>query len=610
MPETTPFSRPAEPYFAGSSLHPGVGSTPGSRAMATITTSPDVEQASDLLLKGRQLLQESRAAEAEPLLLRALELYERQGNVSAECLRVHCELASIATTRADLAAAESHLQRALTLANACLTADDPDVATILAGGARVYLRRRAFTKAEPLLQRLLEIKCARGEEHAEVATVLASLATVHSAMGAHESAERMLRRVLSIREKTLSPHHFATVTALEHLADSCAARGNFEEGIALLHRALAHRQCALGSSHPSIAVARARIADLELLSSNEEVAAAEASAATLGTLPEIETPSGEPVYWNEPPPTEAIEGREPSPREMTHPLYDEWEDEFDEAQPKRPVLGQLGSRAASVTAFARTPRGRVTVLAVGVTSLLAAIALGVRTRADGVEVAANEFAVASRSAPTGLPPADKAAAPEPSFTAQPSTTPARPPVARSGELLRPPTPPMSRSSVRSAPVEPADEESELIPLPTAQGLRAFETPLAATTIAPLPGPVVAVDFALSPASSPPPGLSSRAIASPGAAFVHAALPAGNPAPEYPPELLHRRVEGRVVAEFLVDAKGRADARTLRIISSTDEQFTQAVRAVLPKLRFLPAETDGTKAEEWVAMPFRFSLKPQ
>jgi TonB family protein len=65
-----------------------------------------------------------------------------------------------------------------------------------------------------------------------------------------------------------------------------------------------------------------------------------------------------------------------------------------------------------------------------------------------------------------------------------------------------------------------------------------------------------------------------------------------------------------MAEFLVDANGRVDSRTLRIISSTDEQFTQAVRAVLPKLRFLPAESGGARTEEWVAMPFRFSPKAQ
>ena len=65
-----------------------------------------------------------------------------------------------------------------------------------------------------------------------------------------------------------------------------------------------------------------------------------------------------------------------------------------------------------------------------------------------------------------------------------------------------------------------------------------------------------------------------------------------------------------MAEFLVDANGRVDPRTVRIDSSTHEAFGQAVREVLPKLRFLPAERDGIKVEEWVAMPFRFAPKPE
>ena len=92
--------------------------------------------------------------------------------------------------------------------------------------------------------------------------------------------------------------------------------------------------------------------------------------------------------------------------------------------------------------------------------------------------------------------------------------------------------------------------------------------------------------------------------------AHAVLPANNPAPVYPAELMRRRVEGRVVAEFLVDARGRVDARTMRVISSTDDRFSQAVRDVLPSLQFLPAESDGVKTEEWVEMPFRFAPKPE
>jgi TonB family protein len=604
MSETTSSSRPAEPYVPSFTLPNGAATTV-ERTAALITASSDLDEAWSLLLRGQQLLQESKAAEAEPLLLRVVELYERQGTIPAECVQVHFELASIAMTRADFSAAELHLQRALTLANACLTPEHPDIATILGGLARLHLRRSEFTRAEPLLRRLLEIKRVRGDDHPEVATVLASLATVHSATGAHESAERMLRRVLAIREKTLAPNHFAVVTTLEHLAEACAARGKLEEALALLRRALGHRQRALGVSHPSMASARARIADLELLLSNEELGATPAIPPTLGTLPQMEGPAESPVDSDEPP-AKPVEVSETPARKVAYVPSEEWQDPYEEVPRKPRTRDQLGSKAALITAFARTPRGRVTVLTIGVTSLLAALVLAVQTRADVVGPPFKQFSVASGSATTARPRSDNPIGVN--VTALPPTAPAPPSVVRNIESPRPPATaiPNERRSLRSTEVNAIDQDAAPIPLPNAPRVGGLEVPLAGMTITPVPGAAVAVDFA-SPESASAQTVSLRATSPGSTGFVHATLPAGNPAPKYPPDLLRRRVEGRVMAEFLVDANGRADVRTLRIVSSPDEQFSQAVGAVLPRLRFLPAERDGTKIEEWVAMPFRFSL---
>ena len=110
------------------------------------------------------------------------------------------------------------------------------------------------------------------------------LTRANTAMGAHESAERLLRRVLAIRERTLAPNHFATMTTLEHLAESCAARGKLNEALVLLNRALAMRERTLGASHPSVAITRTRIADLELVSSNEELGSATMSSPMMAKL--------------------------------------------------------------------------------------------------------------------------------------------------------------------------------------------------------------------------------------------------------------------------------------------------------------------------------------
>jgi TonB family protein len=619
MPETTAAHHPVEPYDPISKPNGALEPMRDGRPMPAVSAIPAVVEAARLLLDGQQLLQESRAAEAEPLLRRALELYERQDKIPAGCVQVLTDLATIATMRGDLIAAESLLQRALPLANAHLGADHADVAAILSGLARLCLRRSDFTKAEPLLQQLLQIKRARGDDHPEVATVLASLATVHSAIGAHESAERILRRVLAIRERALAPNHFATMTTLEHLAESCAARGKFEEALALLHRAVAMRERTLGVLHPSVAAARTRIADLELLSSNEELGWVPMSAPMVGTFPEIDARLDEPVDSDPPPPVEAVAVSEPPPgavsfepppgavsEELYDEQYDQWEDELEEPQPELSLSEQFNAKVELVTAFARTPRGRLTVVAIGVASLLAALVLAIRTRTD--------VAVASANASTTSPGAEARASLKPEVIVRPAPASASARLSRSTELARQPRSAnagVRRSERSDSPEAVVANDSEVIALPNAPTVGAFEAPVVGAPIAPVDAPLVAsTEFTPSPAAPTQQATAGGAADRARHRTARAVLPADNPAPEYPRDLERRRIEGRVVAEFLVDAKGRVDTRTLRIVSSTDERFSQAVRDVLPRLRFLPAVSDGVKSEDWVEMPFRFSPTPE
>ena len=86
-----------------------------------------------------------------------------------------------------------------------------------------------------------------------------------------------------------------------------------------------------------------------------------------------------------------------------------------------------------------------------------------------------------------------------------------------------------------------------------------------------------------------------------------ALP-GNPRPRYPDALRAAAVEGAVVAEFVVDARGVIDVETVRIIASDHALFEAAVRDILPRLRFLPAEAAGRTVRQMVRQPFQFRLE--
>jgi len=78
-------------------------------------------------------------------------------------------------------------------------------------------------------------------------------------------------------------------------------------------------------------------------------------------------------------------------------------------------------------------------------------------------------------------------------------------------------------------------------------------------------------------------------------------------PRYPDMLRSANVEGEVLAQFVVDTTGRAEMSTFKVLKSSHELFTQAVRNVLPQMRFYPAEIGGRKVKQMVQQPFTFAL---
>jgi protein TonB len=83
--------------------------------------------------------------------------------------------------------------------------------------------------------------------------------------------------------------------------------------------------------------------------------------------------------------------------------------------------------------------------------------------------------------------------------------------------------------------------------------------------------------------------------------------AGNPGPRYPDMLRSANVEGEVLAQFVVDTTGRADMGTFKVLKSSHDLFTNAVRSTLPNMRFYAAEIGGRKVKQLVQMPFQFTL---
>jgi protein TonB len=87
----------------------------------------------------------------------------------------------------------------------------------------------------------------------------------------------------------------------------------------------------------------------------------------------------------------------------------------------------------------------------------------------------------------------------------------------------------------------------------------------------------------------------------------ASLIAGANTPHYPDMLKAAGIEGDVAVSFVVDTTGRVDLSTVTIIRSTHTLFESAVRAALPRMRFLPAEVSGRKVRQLVQLPFVFHI---
>lgn len=79
-------------------------------------------------------------------------------------------------------------------------------------------------------------------------------------------------------------------------------------------------------------------------------------------------------------------------------------------------------------------------------------------------------------------------------------------------------------------------------------------------------------------------------------------------PRYPATLRSAGIEGRVLAEFVVDTLGRAELATLRFPELANPLFGDAVREALARYRFLPGEVAGRKVRTRVAVPFEFRLE--
>lgn len=543
------------------------------------------------------------------------------------------------------AEAEEFFRKALELGDRMFGPEHQGMIILLNDLTRLYLKQGSYASAEPLLLRLLDLKKGKGEDHPEVATVLASLATVRQALGRHESAEQLWRHVVDIRERTLAPNHFATATALENLGQSCAARGKNRAALAAFERALLIRERTLGAEHPSLRTARERIADLQLQGSEDSfypddaverlpmpqerfrLSAGERSMAAPAPLPTHHRGDREAMEVDRAPllamPRPVTNERKPENHETEASAR-----ELNESEPLRlsPVAAYrdaLESVRRDLEEPSETPkfwarmqnplgslvgllRGRqlagvVAISTIGLLVLGSAAMSGATGEGDrggevpssgGGQTPAISLPVVRTDRTTGIAQNTAALIPAPVVSKPVSTATrdadTRTPPRKSAERTVQPSIsiPKISSSIMSG-VEAVASKAGSVP---ARGIESFSIQPAA------PLPVNrATMFADNQVEAP----------------QHARLIGELPKPTVPSQLAN--IEGDVRLRFTVDTDGRPVMSSVTVVSSTHQALTDAVKRVIPSMRFEPAKTGGPDPKavtEVIQLGFVFSSHGQ
>lgn len=76
---------------------------------------------------------------------------------------------------------------------------------------------------------------------------------------------------------------------------------------------------------------------------------------------------------------------------------------------------------------------------------------------------------------------------------------------------------------------------------------------------------------------------------------------------YPRQLRDAGVEGRVVVQFVVDTNGRVEAGSIKVVSASNEEFSDPSVAAVKEFRFRPAKRQGRNVRQIVQLPVTWQL---
>lgn len=214
-------------------------------------------------LLGTALRQQGAYAEAEPPLVRAVDLAESMPERPERAagawnnLGVLCKFAGWFDRGAD--AYQRALDRAHTVADP--VARDLTAATILHNVGGLDHARGRFADAEEPSRRAWEIRRAHlDEDDPAVLADAVAYAAVLDGLGRYAESRPIYERALAVYERIFGPEHYETASTLHNLALVERAEGRLERAAGLARRAYAIKVKLLGRNHPDTALSAMNLA--------------------------------------------------------------------------------------------------------------------------------------------------------------------------------------------------------------------------------------------------------------------------------------------------------------------------------------------------------------
>ena len=146
-----------------------------------------------------------------------------------------------------------HFRNALEIRKKTLGPESPDVAATLNNLADIYQIMNEYANALPLYLQAMELRRkALGPEHAEVANSVNNLGVLYMNMGEYSKAERFLQQAFEIRKKVLAPDHSDLANTVNNLGVLYMNVGDYSKAEPCFLQALQSRKKSFGPEHLAV----------------------------------------------------------------------------------------------------------------------------------------------------------------------------------------------------------------------------------------------------------------------------------------------------------------------------------------------------------------------